>query len=365
MSANIHGKAGVRKIMFRGSTSPIGLDIGTSQIKLLQLRQKAGTFSVLCRAVMPTPDSAFAEGRISDPEKITFKLEQLKKIMNLKGNLVNLCLGPEAHYLRLIELPSLSKKDLQKTLPFEIEKHFHLKAVKAVYDCCPLAKTNKAPGKGSMKYILTAAEAETAATLTGTAEKAGFKPLSLEVSPLSLLRIEALSANGNPEKYGSRTKALLDIGYRSSTLLLTGKDKLQYCRQLRIGVFDFLKEVSCGSNINFTEAQRYILQHNALTAGCALKSAGQLAEQITGSISYYLEQSGTDGAEPQLLSVSGGGASILGLLNYLQNRLSIKVVLQQLPVFSCSRNGSRVKEPQFNPAIYATAFGLALRGWIR
>jgi len=364
MRANSHSKAGGRKIKFRGSTSPIGLDIGTAEIKLLQLQQKASNLTVLCRAVIPTPVGAFSEGRISDPEKLTFKLEQLKNKMKLKGNLVNLCLGPEAHYLRLIELPSLSKKDLRKMLPWEIEKHFHLKAGKAVYDCCPLAKA-KASGNGSIKYLLTAAEAETAAALTGTVEKAGFKTLSLEVTAVSLLRIEALSPNGNPEKFGSRVKTLLDIGYRSSTLLLTGKGMLQYCRHLRIGVLDFIKEVSSISDINISEAQRYIFQHDALAAGSALKSAELLAEQITGSISYYLEQSGAEGTEPLLLTVSGGGASIVGLLNYLQNRLSIKVELQQLPAFSGRGTGSRAKEPHLNPAIYATACGLALRGWVR
>ena len=363
MRANSHSKAGGRKIKFRGSTSPIGLDIGTAEIKLLQLQQKASNLTVLCRAVIPTPVGAFSEGRISDPEKLTFKLEQLKNKMKLKGNLVNLCLGPEAHYLRLIELPSLSKKDLRKMLPWEIEKHFHLKAGKAVYDCCPLAKA-KASGNGSIKYLLTAAEAETAAGLTGTAEKAGFKPLSLEVTAVSLLRLEALGQTGNLKDANSST-VLLNIGYRSSTLLLTGKGMLQYCRHLRIGVLDFIKEVSLVSDRNSSEAQRFIFQNDALAAVSTLKSAELLAEQINGSISYYLDQSGAAGAEPHLLAVSGGGASILGLLDYLQNRLSIKVELQQLPAFSGRGTGSRAKEPHLNPAIYATACGLALRGWVR
>lgn len=354
----------MRKLNFKSSLSPIGIDIGSAQIKIIQLQQKAGNLSLLSHAVIPTPTGAVFEGQISNPQKFSVKLKQLKKKLKLKGNLVNLCLGPEAHYLRLIVLPPLSKRDLQKTLPWEIEKHFPLKTKNAVYDCCPLSES-KGSGNGSQKYILAAAEVETAVNLTRAAEKAGFKLLSLEVSPLSLLRVEALSPNGNPGGNGSSGKALLDIGYRSSTLLLTGEGTLRYSRHLRIGVLDFLKEVADAKGISLTEAQRSIFGQGTLAAVSAMKSAELLAEQITGSIGYHLDRSGTGSIEPNLLVISGGGASIPGLIVFLQNKLSIKVEPQLLPGFSGGRPDSRAAVPPINSTIYATAFGLALRGWIR
>lgn len=353
-----------RKLNYKSSASPIGIDIGSAQIKIVQLQQQAGNLSFVNRVLTPTPEGAISEGRICDPEKLSYKLGQLKKKLPLKSNMANLSLGPEAHYLRLIELPPLSKKDLRKTLPWEIEKHFPLKAGNAVYDCCPLAGDG-ATSNGSIRYILAAAEAETANVLTGVAERAGFRPLSLEVSPLSLLRVEALYQNGNPVGNGNSGKALLDIGYRSSTLLLAVNKTLQYCRILRIGVFDFQKEASFASDINLNEAQRIIFQQDTLAAGSTIKSAELLAEQITRSISYYLDQSGSGRAEPQLLAVSGGGAAIPGLINFLQSKLSIKVVQQQLPSLTGNKANCSAKAPTATPAIYATAYGLALRGWLR
>jgi type IV pilus assembly protein PilM len=353
-----------KKLKYKSPVSPIGIDIGTARIKIVQLQQRAGRLSFFACKSSPTPAGTITGGRVSDPEKLSYKLGQLKQKLDLKDNRVNLCLGPDAHYLRIIKLPPLSKKDLQKTLPWELEKHFPLKAANAVYDCCPLS-TSEAARNGSISYIITAAETEIANMLTGVAEKAGFKPLSLEVSPLSLLRAEALTPNGSLSKNGYINKALLDIGYRSSTLLLTGNGELKYCRHLRFGIFDFLKKVSFVNNINLAEAEHSIFQSASFAANCIIKSAELLLEQINSSIGHYLDQAGSGGVEPSLLTVSGGGAAIPGLISYLQSKLLVTVEPRQLPFFDGSRSGSKGGTMQNNPAIYTTAFGLALRGWLR
>jgi len=366
MSRNSNGnfRKTDKKFKYKSSASPIGIDIGSAQVKIVQLQQRAGILSFITCVSIPTPEGTISEGRIKDPEKLSHKLSQLKKKLTLKDSRVNLCLGPEAHFLRLIDLPPLSKKDLQKTLPWQLEKHFPLKAANAVYDCCPMIDKGTA-GNGSISYILAAAETETANILTGVAEKAGFKPLSLEVNPLSLLRLETLSQKGSSVKNCRSNIALLDIGYRSSTLLLTRSGKLKYSRHLRLGVLDFLKEVSFVNDINLAEAERVIFQNQPLSTNIPIKIAELLLEQINSSIGHYLDQSGSGGAEPSLLAVSGGGAVIPGLISYLQSKLSIKVELRQLPAFNNSKPGCKADALQTSSAIYATAFGLALRGWLR
>jgi len=352
------------KLNYKNATSPIGIDIGSSHIKIVQLQQQAGTLSFISRGSTPTPEGAVADGQISDPEKLSRKLALLQQKLQLRGNQANLCLGPESHYLRLIELPPLSKKDLHKTLPWEIEKHFPLKTVNAAYDCC-LLDASRANGNGKSSYILAAAHTDTANQLTGVAEKAGYKPLSLEVNPLSLLRVETLNQNGNPTESGLSNKALLDIGYQNSTLLLIGSGILKYCRQLRVGVLDFLKEISFNSDLTLTEALRILYQTDVLVAGSPIKSAELLAEQISGSIGHYLDQSGTGGAEPSLLAVSGGGAAIPGLIDFLHSKLAIKVEQQRLKALAGNRSVNKIGIMQSDSAIFATAFGLALRGWLR
>lgn len=357
-------RASSKKLKYKSPCSPIGIDIGSARIKIIQLQQKAGTLSLAGLALASTPQGAISGGRIVDPDKLSYKLGRLKKKLILKGNRVNLCLGPETHYLRLLELPPLSKRDLQKALPWELEKHFPLKAKNAVFACCPLAG-NKSAGNGTVKYILTAAEVESAAALTGAAEKAGFKALALEVSPLALLRVEALTPDGKPEIRGNFVKALLDIGYRSTTLLLVGKRTLQYCRILRIGILDFLKAASSAKDFNLTEAQRYIFMNDVLSTISTVKVAEQFAGQIAASIGHYLDQPGSGISEPDLISVSGGGAAIPGLIDFLQSRLSVKVELQQLPLLFSGKAENQSHSGQPLPAVYNTAFGLALRGWLR
>ena len=68
--------------MLFGSTKVIGLDIGTSTIKLVELNVNRGTAEVISFGVAPTPQAAVMNGEILDSlpisETVTRILEQVK-----------------------------------------------------------------------------------------------------------------------------------------------------------------------------------------------------------------------------------------------------------------------------------------------
>lgn len=351
------------KFCYKSPYSPIGLDLGSAKIKLIQLNRTYGLPALYRHAVIPTPADIYANGEILDSAKLGKILFRFASKLKLHGRKVNLCLGPQSYFMSIIELPSMTRRELVKTLPFEVEKQFPLKADAAVYDCCPLS-LQSAKDNRLNKYILAATARKTADSLTEAAVQAGFKPQALEISPLALLRLRQIRQNSLAIK-STAPELLLDIGYRSTTFLMTKDSELQYYRQLRISIADFINSIAAAKGLNSQQAPNFLYQPGNLTDNSLQNLTGQLAAQINQSIAYWLDHSSGQTFNPVNICLSGGGASIPGLAPYLQDKLGLKVTYQMLSHDSETNRTGRAQAVIPCPHLYATACGLALRGWIR
>lgn len=348
---------------FRGCFSPIGIDIGSAQIKIVQLQKTSGRIALHCLANVSTPSGSISKGEIIDPEKLSTKLASIGSKLDLHGRQVNLCLGTGAYFSRLIKLPPLSQKELRKIVPWELEKHFPLTPAESVYDCCP---STFYPAKKTLlnSYLLAAAKKETADHLLGAIEQAGFKPLSLEVTSLALLRSQHHLFEAQA-KQKAKTTLILDIGFHCSTLLLVHNQGLHYHRLLKIGVADFINEAAGAADLNPGGVQQGLFNKRSANAISGTATAAALADQIGKSMAYWHDQSGLHNVEPEALILCGGGASLSGLAAYLAESLELEPKMFRFagPGSRDSENGGY--DRQENLPLFATAYGLALRGWLR
>jgi type IV pilus assembly protein PilM len=354
---------GGKKLKTRSSFSPIGLDIGSSLIKIIQLQKKGSRLAIYRQAVNAVPAATFVDGVLREPEMLGSRLADLGRKLNLQGKSVNLCLGPQASYLRLIKLPPLSKKELRLAIPWEVEKHFPLSAVDAVYDCCP-ADCRQLKEKGPCTYILAAARKVNAEKLFSAAEQAGFKPETLEIVPVSLLRCYSAFSGLSITAAGKIT-LLLDIGHRCSTLMLVDNRGLQHHRLLQTGTADFIDAAAKTAGLDQQQACRFLFRQKPGSTGYPVDTAEKFAVQVARSIAFWSEQSGLKSSGPEEMFVSGGGALIPGLLPFLQKKLELEI---KHPSF----NHWIVEKPGFSGGLsstalplFSTAFGLSFRGWFR
>ena len=106
--------------------SVIGIDVGTSSIKVVQLRKKKG------RAVLETygelslgPYAGLALGQVTNlpAEKIAEAIRDVLKESNVTSNSAGVSIPFKSSLVSLIELPPVEQKQLQEMIPIEARKY--------------------------------------------------------------------------------------------------------------------------------------------------------------------------------------------------------------------------------------------------
>lgn len=314
-----------------------------------------------------TPVGAIEEGKIVKPDQLIEQLKLLKQNIRWHKNKVNLCLGSQAFFMRRVQLPPMTEAEIQKALRWEVEKHFPLTAKEAVFDYCQVDSCRDIK-LSAREYLLAAVPKETANAYTAALESAGFKTVSLEIQPLSLLRSlvnRKTAGREHKSKQGTACCVLLEAGFRDSTLLIVRDEEYQLYRSLKIGIDHFCQAALNTNSTDYLKAHRQVYAKGTLDERGLTKTADQLASKILQSLTYWEEQSSLSEPEVQSLEICGGGAFIPGLASHLGQKLSIRPRLYNPLSSFTGTKLSEHPEQYREEALYTAAHGLALRGWIK
>ncbi len=364
---NIHSNRPSNQLKgFRSRYSQIGIDIGSARIKMIQLCHKRGRLSLHCRAISPTPAETFSDGLLVNPDGLSKELARLKEKYRWHKNKVNLCLGPQAFYLRRVRLPEMKAKEISKAMFWEVEKHFPLPAADAVFAFCPVDSFT-AEKKQASEYLLAAVAKETADKYTAAAAKAGFFSASLDIQPLALFRSLKVCNTGQeswlPEKKPLRV--ILDTGFKQSIILIIGGNQFLYYRSIKTGIDHYCRALLQGGETNYRSAYRKLFEKSPLEGKNLLGAADKFASKIGQSLAYWADHS--DYPEGALYSMEfcGGGAFVPGLASHIERTLTLKRFLYN--PLSTVTGSSLNKQPDTyrEETLFPAAYGLALRGWLK
>ena len=356
-------------LKYQGRYSAIGLDPGSAQIKMLQLKHSGGEVSIHEKIIFPTPPGTFINGKPADWEKLAERLNKVKHQLNWSGQKVNLCLNNQVSYMRTVIMPPLRKNQLIKAMQREAEKHFPLNIEKAVVSFVSTGPGKTHNGQPVREYLLAAVEKKVSDDYCNLLAEAGFIPESIETSPPAMLRsLEHSIPNKHPQTstQSEQIRLIIDIGYHSTTLIQISDHHYRFHRILDIGLDHFVQALLVAQNSEKPgPAKREIFSKGSLEEKGLLEPARKLARLIAQSLDYWFEKEGLTEADYPALEVSGGGIFIPGLPAYLQKELALNLILH---------NSLRTINGTLNPktrlrnqegSFFTFAHGLALRGWIK
>ncbi len=334
---------------------------------MIQLRHKRGRIYLHSRAISPTPAETINNGHLVNPGVLSRELKRLKEKGRWHKNRVNLCLGPQAFYLRRVRLPKMKTKEIGKAMFWEVEKHFPLPAGEAVFDFCPAGGSGKDEEQTS-DYLLAAAAKDTADKYTVAVVEAGFFTASLDILPLALSRSLRGSSAGQEGSRLSKKKTLrviLDTGFKNSVILITGDNQYLYSRSLKTGIDHFIQTLLRGGTTDYRSAYRKLYEKSPLEGKNLLQAADKFAAIIGHSIAYWADQSECPETVLYSIEFCGGGAFIPGLAAHIERKLSLQRYLYN-PLSPFTGSSLNEQPEKFREeTLFSAAYGLALRGWLR
>jgi type IV pilus assembly protein PilM len=306
-----------------GKKGTIGLDIGSSLIKVMQLNELSSGYELeLFDMVSISPD-LIVEGSIIDAIRLTETLKELLRTARVKAkNAVISVSGHSSVIIKRISLPEMTDEELNESIRFEAEQYvpFDIEDVNLDFQ---ILGPKEEPGQ--MDVILVAVKKDIINDYISVVREAGLNPVIVDVDAFALENMYGVSYEIEPNK----NVALVNIGASTINMNI-----------LRGGVSVFTRDSSIGANL-ITEAlqKEYSIPYEdaeRLKRGEALEKVtpeeaqviithvfGDVFNEVSRSLGYF--RSSTSQQEINEIILSGGCALIHDFPRLLSEKIAIEV----------------------------------------
>jgi type IV pilus assembly protein PilM len=349
--------------LFRGAQAPlVGVDIGTSSVKLLQLAAAGSGYRVEAFAIEPLPEGAVSEGSIAEPEQVADAVKRALKRGDFKVKACAMAVTGSAVITKVINLPAeLSEEDIEGQIEVEAGQYIPYPREEVSLDFEVLGPSPR--NADLLEILLAASKTEHVDTRREVAELAGLTVKVIDVESYAIANaFDLVRKRAGIDE--SETVGVLNIGSTVSTMIVLRANRTVYSREHGFGGHQLVEE--CMRRYGMDAEQAAFLQRGEEPpAGFedeVLEPFRQnVIQQISRALQFY--SSSSDYSSISTLFMTGGGASIPGLAEAVGNEVGMSCeVADPLKDLRLSpRINARALE-QARPAL-TTACGLALRGF--
>lgn len=258
---------------------PIGVDFGSSSVKLAQVRpsEPAG-YDLVATAVADVP----APCRHKPAMRRRFLSETLRDLVTTQGFTGTDCilsLPAGETFVQPIRLPKSATADMDGAIRAEIADQVPFAIDSAIVRHI-LAEEVYEAGEAKQEVIVVAAAEATVHEYLSVVRKAKLEPVGVDVEPLAIVECFARLFEGEG---GGQTVLFVDIGEDTTQVVLARGTKVFFIRNLPTGGRQLVEAVAAAKNIS--PGQAWEMRLAALRAGSSPASDAETEQMLAGPIS--------------------------------------------------------------------------------
>ncbi len=347
--------------MFRRARSLVGLDIGSSAVKAVELKPAGKGYKVAAFGSEPVPPDSIVDGAIIDGGAVAEAIRRLFGGRGIKTREVVASLSGNAVIVKKITLPQMTEAELAESIYWEAEQYIPFDIQDVNLDYQILDKGGEA-GKGTMDVLLVAAKKEKIADYTGVIAQAGRTAVVVDVDAFAL-------QNAYEVNYGIESGivvVLLNAGASATNINILNGDQSVFTRDISIGGNAYTEALQKELNLPFDLADQ--LKRGLPVDGVTFDDARPVLRAVSENVMLEIQKTfdffKATAASDRIdrIMLSGGASCAEGFTEMLTERFEAPV--EGLDPFK--RVGFDVKKFQVgSPAevapTAAVAVGLALR----
>jgi type IV pilus assembly protein PilM len=323
-----------------GKETLIGLDIGSANLKAVQVEAHKNSFRVVRAAQQKTPPGAVRDGVILDRDAVAAGIRQMLKTAGITGNAAVMAVAGPTVVVRQITLPKMTEAALRKSARYEASKYIsaNIDDSAIAFDIIGTVKDDP----NLMNVMLVAAPREMVESRIDVVERTGLDAVSVDIEAFALQR--AL-VDCNHMKYSDDAlRAIVDMGAAHTEVTLVVGTQFALTRSINISGNSFTDAIKNQLRLDVLEAERrktevdlnFLLDPGSASnaqsteAPRAIQTVlDELLREVRRSINFYQSQQ-PEASEPKPLAeilLSGGNSQIGGLAPYMMARLGTDVRL--------------------------------------
>ena len=327
-------------------TEVLGLDIGSSAVKAVQLRKDNTGYTVTAAGIAEIAPASSCEANGGDEgnnhHRKTNTLKAIHECFKSTGSKTKFAVcglsGPEVA-VRDFEFPSLSTSEIEGAVLLEASQVCPFNAANSAidYHLIPNADTNASDRRGDDKTrgILVAATNALIKSNVQLAKEAALKCVLMDVDGLALLNC----FNSLADESERSTTAILNVGGSGTTVAIMGGNGRPFVRDMTFGGDNIIKQIAADKGIS-TEDIKGILCDDSTASQVELhpvpsatggvhdsfeKACQKLIVDVSETLRYYVAQEQSTPVEK--IFVCGGFALTKGFVELLNSRLGVEAVL--------------------------------------
>ncbi len=297
----------------------IGLDIGSSCVKAVQLKRKANGWALQAFGMQPLVPQTIVDGTIMDQGAVSEAIRQLWSRLRLRQKEVAIAIAGHSVIIKKITVPMMKPDELAANIRNEAEHHipFGRDDVEIDYHV-----TNPLTPSGQTELLLVAAKKEVVSDYIQVVRDANLSPQIVDVAAFA-------SQNGFEANYQldpRDTVVLINIGAAISNINIVRSGVSLFTRDVTIGGNAFTEEIQKQMGIAADEAEAYKVGGSQTEDGVVpqevLRVMEGVSEVMAGefqrSLDFFLAT--TADANVTRLVLAGGSAKVTSLHRAIERR---------------------------------------------
>ena len=347
------------------SKAVVGLDIGSSSIKMIQLKDARGGAALLNLGVAPLPPEAIVDGALMNSTAIVDAIQELMAAQGVKkGREAAIAVSGHSVIIKKISMPVMTREELEESIQWEAEQYIPFDISEVNIDVEILRPEGNEAGQ--MDVLLVAAKKDMISDYTSVVSEAGLSPVVVDVDAFAVQNAYE-SAYGLPP---GETVVLVNVGASVININVVSDGTSVFTRDVSMGGNQVTEDIQKQLNVSYDEAEALKLggevgaDADSVVPQEVERVIQQVSEQMAGEIQRSLDFFAATSADSQFsrILLAGGSAKIPALFKAIEQRAGVPV--EVLNPFK----GIEIDERRFDPnyinevaPMSAVVLGLGLR----
>ena len=310
-------------MFFGKGKNVIGLDIGSSSIKLVELTEGKGGYKLQNLAISPLPPEAIVDGALMDSVTIVDTIRELISTCKVKTKDVVTSVSGHSVIVKKISLPFMTQAELEESIQWEAERYIPFDINDVNIDFQIFGSSSENPDV--MDVILVAAKKDIINDYVSILMEAGLNPVIIDIDAFALENM--LGINYELEK--DEVVAIANVGASITNINIIKNNISAFTRDIFKGGNQITEEIQRQLHVDFEEAEKIKIGSKVeITSQTVIQNvikeaSESLAMEIGNSLDFF--QSTTTYEKIGKLFLSGGGSKIKDFDIVLQQQIGIPV----------------------------------------
>jgi type IV pilus assembly protein PilM len=337
----------------------VGLDIGSSSIKSVELKNTKQGYELVSFGLEPLAQDTVVDGAIMDAPLVAGAIGTIFDRQEIKTRMVATAVSGHSVIVKPVTLPVMTDEELYDRIQSEASQYipFDISDVNLDYQLLDSAESE-------MHVLLVAVKKDKILNHTNVLAQAGKTPMVVDIDAFALQNCYEVNYDPDP----SQTVALLNIGASVMNINIVRGGAPLFTRDVSVGGNQYTDALQKELDLSYEDAER--LKKGEAVAGVNEEHRGTILRSVSDILILEIQKTfdffraTASGENIQRIYLAGGTARVPGLVDLLREEFALPVE-ELYPFRKIVINPGRHNEDQVRELAprLAIAVGLALRSF--